>query len=256
MVPVHGPTIDLNADLGETPGDLVLMDVVTSANVACGGHAGDTSTMAQAVEAAVRRGVVVGAHPSYPDRERFGRVELGLPAHEVATAVVEQVQRLAEVASTFGRTARVSYLKLHGALYHRAGRDAELADRLLASLEEVGLGPVPVLAQPGSVLLATGARRGWEPVEEGFCDRAYRGDGTLADRSQPNAVLSSPKEAAAQAVALACRGALVTTEGTVLALRPASLCLHGDSPHALEMAVAVRDALRASGVAIAPFAER
>lgn len=191
-------SIDLNADLGETAGDLGLMEVVTSASVACGGHAGDESTMSEAVRAAVASGVVVGAHPSYPDREHFGRAELGLPPEAAAAAVVEQVERLVAVAAS--AHVPVSYLKLHGALYHRAGRDAELAQRLLCRLEEAGLGPFPVLAQPGSVLLETAQRLGWDPVEEGFCDRSYRPDGTLTDRSEPSAVLSS-RRAAAQAVA-------------------------------------------------------
>jgi 5-oxoprolinase (ATP-hydrolysing) subunit A len=245
------PPIDLNADLGETPGDLALIEVVTSANIACGGHAGDETSMAAAVAAALAAGVAIGAHPAYADREGFGRTELGLPAAVVAGSVVEQVRRLAEIAASAG--GGVAYLKLHGALYHRARCDTELAELLLVEMESAGFGPFPVLAQPGAVLLEAAARRGWPPVEEGFCDRAYRGDGTLVDRSAAGALLPSPEAAAAQAVALA-GGVLEAAGGARLDFRPASLCVHGDSPGALETALAVRRALASAGVRLAPFA--
>ena len=140
--------IDLNADLGETPGDLALMRLVTSANIACGGHAGDASTMRAALAAAIPHGVSVGAHPSYPDRAGFGRVELGMPFGEVAAHVVSQVTALAGIAGDLGLL--VSYVKLHGALYHRAGRDRACADSIIEGLMSVGVGPLAVLAQPAS----------------------------------------------------------------------------------------------------------
>jgi 5-oxoprolinase (ATP-hydrolysing) subunit A len=243
--------IDLNADLGETEGDLVLMSVVTSANIACGGHAGDRSSMAAAVEAALAEGVAIGAHPSYADREGFGRVELGLAPAEIAVAVAEQVGCLGEIAARAG--ARIAYVKLHGALYHRAGSDLECAESILDAIERLGSGPSAVLAQPRAAMLVAAKRRGWVGVEEGFCDRLYRPDGTLADRREPGSVIEQPATAARQAVSLAVEGGTFAGDGTWVALRPASLCLHGDTPGALDAARAIRKALEAAGVAVAAF---
>lgn len=221
--------VDLNADLGEITGDLALLSVVTSANVACGGHAGDDATMAEAVARATAMGVAVGAHPSYPDREGFGRTERRDPPEAVAADVAAQVARLA----SFGP---VSYVKLHGALYHRANEEAELADAILDALAVTH-----VLAAPG-VLLDRARERGLEGTEEGFCDRAYDGAGALVPRSVEGAVLRQPGEVALQAVRLARSG------------RFGSLCVHGDTPGALEAARAVRRALEAEGFALRPFA--
>jgi UPF0271 protein len=223
---VTGLVVDLNADLGEVVGDLALMEVVTSASIACGGHAGDASTMRAAAEAALANGVVVGAHPSYPDREGFGRSELGLPVATVAA----QVAGLLELAP-------VGYVKCHGALYHRANRDLLLAEAILTAVEPLGLRCV--LAQPGALLDAARAR-GWTGVEEGYCDRGYRTDGSLVARHEPGALLESPDDVALQAIRLADRFR--------------SLCLHGDTPGALAMARRVREALGDAGVSLAPFA--
>jgi 5-oxoprolinase (ATP-hydrolysing) subunit A len=247
-----GPTVDLNADLGETDGDLALMSVVTSANVACGGHAGDRSSMVAAVEAALVHGVAIGAHPSYADREGFGRVDLGTPSADIAASVTEQVTRLVVIAAEFGGS--LAYVKLHGALYHRAGRDPECAEAILQALESVTGGPSAVLAQPGAALLHAGRARGWVGVEEGFCDRLYRPDGTLADRLEPGSVIETAAAAARQAVSLAVEGGTSTGDGTWVELRPASLCVHGDTPGALEAAWAIRRALEDAGVVVASFA--
>jgi UPF0271 protein len=246
--------IDLNADLGETEGDLALMAVVTSANVACGGHAGDRSSMAAAVEAALVHGVAVGAHPSYADREGFGRVELGTPPAEVAASVSEQVARLLEIAAEGGGS--LAYVKLHGALYHRAGRDHACAEAILEALESVGIGPSAVLAQPDAALLHAARERGWVGVEEGFCDRRYRSDGTLAERLEPGSVIDTPAAAVRQAVRLAVEGGTYAGDGSWVELRPASLCVHGDTPGALETARAIRRALEHAGVVVVRFAAR
>lgn len=242
--------IDLNADLGETDGDLALLDVVTSANVACGGHAGDARSMTAAVQAALARGVTIGAHPSYHDRENFGRRELSRAPREIVEEVADQLAELKEVASVSGTT--VSYVKLHGALYHRAGRDAACAEAVLQGIDRAGLAPLPLLAQPGSILLRLARAQGWVGVEEGFCDRAYRADGSLVDRSVAGAVLAAA-EAERQAVGLAITGGVRADDGTWLSLRPASLCIHGDTPAALELAGAVRRSLQRAGAVIAPF---
>lgn len=219
--------VDLNADLGEVEGDLALMAIVTSANVACGGHAGDAATMAAALAEAAARGVVVGAHPSYLDREGFGRRECDAPPRLVARQVAEQVERLCALGE-------VRYVKLHGALYHRANHDAALAEAILEAL------PVHhVLAQPGHLVEAA-RRRGFGATIEGFCDRAYNKDGSLVDRSLPGALLTDPAAVVAQAVTLAGR--------------VGSLCLHGDTPGALELATVVRRGLVEAGVDLSPFA--
>lgn len=219
--------IDLNADLGEVPGDLELMAVVTSASIACGGHAGDDATMSAAVEAAAANGVTIGAHPSYLDRDNFGRAARSDLPELVATQVAAQVERLCEIAT-------VKYVKLHGALYHRANRDDETACAILEVL------PVRhLLAQPGH-LLDRARAQGWGATEEGFCDRAYREDGRLQDRSEAGAVLTDDDEVVRQAVRLASRFR--------------SLCVHGDTPGAVRLAGRVRDALLGEGLVLGPFA--
>ena len=221
-----GEVIDLNADLGEQPGDLALMGVVTSANVACGGHVGDDETMARAAALALDRGVAVGAHPSYPDRDHFGRRAMQMAPGEIAEAVAEQVERLAAVAA-------VRYVKLHGALYHRANEDEEVAAAILEVL------PVRhVLSQPGR-LTEEALARGFSVTEEGYCDRAYRPDGRLVGRDEPGSVLS---------------GAEVVRQAVALSARFRSLCVHGDTPGALELAIGVRRALEEVGHELAPFA--
>lgn len=221
--------IDLNADLGEIAGDLALMEVVTSANIACGAHAGDDATMAEAMRLAVRYGVSPGAHPSYEDRAGFGRVERNDPPEEVASAVAAQVERLAAHGT-------VSYVKLHGALYHRANNDPEMAAAILEVL------PVRhVLAQPGCFVDEATAR-GLGVTLEGFCDRAYRRDGTLVPRGEPGAVLEEPDEVENQAVRLARSGGV------------GSLCLHGDTPGAVGLARRVRGALAREGIEVVGFA--
>jgi len=246
--------IDLNADLGETDGDLALMSVVTSASIACGGHAGDRRTMAEAVEAALVGGVVLGAHASYADRAGFGRVDLDLGVAEVAASVAEQVADLAAVASAHGTS--VAYLKLHGALYHRAGRDRECAEAIVRELAIAGMAPLCVLAQPGSALMEAARGAGWEGVEEGFCDRAYRADGTLVDRREPGAVLEDAEAVVGQAVSLAVGGGIRSAGGAWVALRPGSLCVHGDTPGAIDLARAIRRGLERAGVVVEPFAGR
>jgi UPF0271 protein len=218
-------TIDLNADLGEEiTHDTALLRLVTSANVACGYHAGTRVTMRAVCAGAARLGVAVGAQVSYHDREHFGRVARDVPAGLLSEQVADQVGTLTEIAVSEG--TRVSYLKPHGALYHRVRDDAEQAAAVLA-----GSGHLPVLGQPGALLdLATDAGRA--TYREGFADRAYRGD-RLVPRDQPGAVIDDLDAIAAQAVAL-------TRQAD-------SICVHGDTPGAVEAARAVRRALTEAG---------
>lgn len=222
--------VDLNADLGEeVTDDEGLLAVVTSANVACGFHAGTVDTMRAVCAGAVRRGVTLGAQVSYADRERFGRVELDVPADLLREQVAEQVGVLSAIASAEG--AEVTYLKPHGALYHRVARDEEQAAAVLD-----GSGGLPVLGMPGSVLLSMARARGRGWRLEGFPDRGYGPDGRLLPRHRPGALVTDPDR--------------VASRGVELAASVHSVCVHGDSPGAVRTAVAVRGALEAAGLAV------
>ena len=220
--------VDLNADVGEGfDADRELLGIVTSANVACGFHAGDVETIRAACDAAV--GVAIGAHVSYRDREGFGRRELGVDAATIEAEAVEQVALLQEISG-----GRVSYVKPHGALYHRASRDDACAAALVAAAA-----PLAVLGFPGSRLLAHARDAGLLAVAEGFADRGYAADGSLLARGRPGALLDE-EAAALQAVALAPD--------------VGSLCIHSDTPGAGLLARRVRDALQAAGIELRAFA--
>jgi UPF0271 protein len=227
--------LDLNADLGEgVTDDDALLAVVTSANVACGFHAGTEETMRRVAAVAAERGVAVGAHVSYRDREGFGRRAMSVPARELAADVLAQVRALAAAG------ARVRYVKPHGALYNTAAADRDVAAAVCAGVAAFGV--LPVLGLPGSELLTAARAAGLPAVPEGFPDRAYRADGTLVPRGEPGAVLDDPAQIAARAVELA-RGRTVR-----------SVCVHGDAPAAVEAARAARAALEAAGVRLEAFA--
>ncbi len=230
--------VDLNADVGEgLPHDGSLFELVTSANVACGAHAGSPETMRAACAAAVAQGVVVGAHPSFDDREGFGRRDLDTPPDVLRRQLAEQIESLLAAAAAEGTA--VAYVKPHGALYHRATRDAACAAAIVSAAREHRLA---VLAWPGSRLLEQARAAGLPAVAEGFADRAYTPDGdSLVGRGEPGAVLDAP-HAAAQAVAIARAGGV------------RSICVHGDSPDAPGIAASVRAALVEAGVELRPFA--
>lgn len=228
--------IDLNADVAEGfADDERLLEIVTSANVACGFHAGSTETMRTVCAAAAARGVAIGAHPSYRDREGFGRRALEVPAESLRADVAEQLAALAAVAREEG--ASVTYVKPHGALYTRAIADGDVAAAIVAAARENGLA---VLAWPGSELLEQAGAAGLKAVAEGFADRGYA-DGRLVARDEPGALLEAA-EAARQAVALAGSGEV------------GSICVHGDTPGAAHLAARVRAALVAAGFELRAFA--
>jgi UPF0271 protein len=228
--------IDLNADVGEGfADDERLLDVVTSASVACGLHAGSVETMRTVCAAAASRGVAIGAHPSYRDREGFGRRVLEVPVDALRDDVAEQVGRLMEIAA--GEGAEVAYVKPHGALYTRAIDDREVAQAIVDAVADHG---VAVLAWPGSELFEHARAAGMRAFAEGFADRGYAG-GRLVPRDRPGALLAAP-EAARQAVALAVAGEV------------RSICVHGDSPGAAELAMQVRAALEGAGLSVHRFA--
>jgi UPF0271 protein len=249
--------LDLNSDLGEGFGawrltdDDALLDVVTSANVACGFHAGDPSTMRKVCAAAAERGVVVGAQVSYRDLAGFGRRFIDMVPSELSDDVLYQIGALDAFAKAAG--TRVGYVKPHGALYNTAVHHERQAKAVVDAVRAYG-GDLPILGLPGSLLLAETERAGLPGVREAFADRGYTPEGTLVPRTEPNALLTDTDAVVARAVRLAERGEIVAVDGTVLSSPARSLCLHGDTPGAVNHATAVRAALEKAGVGITPFA--
>lgn len=244
--------LDLNADLGEgMPGDAALLDIVSSASIACGGHAGDETTMRLTLRAAKARGVAVGAHPGFADREHFGRRRLYLPPEELDEQVRGQVRMLVEFAEEEGVPVR--YLKLHGALANMAAEEPAVAAMCFAAV--TGLVPgLSVLAIDDSAQVEVAVTFGYPVVREAYADRAYQPNGLLVPRSEPGAVLHDAGEIAERAVRLARAGELVAIDGSVIETKATSLCIHGDTGEAVAIAIAVRQALEAEGISIrAPY---
>ena len=236
--------IDLNADVGESFGawrmgdDQAVLGFVTSANIACGFHAGDPLTIDATIRAAAQRNVAIGAHPSYPDLHGFGRRSMAVSEEEIEAGVLYQLGALWALVRANGATMR--HVKPHGALYNDAARNAALAAAIARAVARFDRKLV-LVGLPGSTLLAAGEQAGLRTAAEGFCDRAYEPDGSLRSRDKLGAVFTDPAQAAAQALELA-RGGRVQT-----------LCIHGDTPGAAKIAAAVRDALRKAGISIAPL---
>ncbi|MET9846202.1 LamB/YcsF family protein [Streptomyces ossamyceticus] len=249
-------SIDLNADLGEGFGrwqltdDEELLSVVTSANVACGFHAGDAVTMRRVCELAAERGVRIGAQVSYHDLAGFGRRAMDVPAAELAAEVAYQVGALEVFARAAG--TRVSYVKPHGALYNRVVHDAEQAAAVVDGVV-LADAALPVLGLPGSHLLKVAEQAGLPVVTEAFADRAYTERGTLVPRSQDGAVITDAAMVIERSVTLARSGTVVSHSGEHITVRARSLCLHGDTPGAVELARRVRAELTASGVRVEAF---
>lgn len=243
--------MDLNCDMGEVPEAIAdgtqeaLMRSITSANIACGGHAGNADTMRATIEQALRHNVAVGAHPGYPDRENFGRLELKMPPDAVAEFVHEQVETLARIAAELGAT--VVHAKPHGALYNQAVRDEVLAGAIAEGVGRWRRGVVLVgLAE--SPMLRVFADAGFRVAGEAFADRHYERDGTLRSRRFADALIRDPREAAEQALTIAQDGCLTAHDGTRVRLRADTICIHGDTPGAPQIAAAVARALRSAGV--------
>lgn len=249
--------IDLNADLGEGFGrwrltdDEELLSVVTSANVACGFHAGDAATMRRVCEMAAERGVRVGAQVSYRDLAGFGRRSMDVPADELAAEVAYQIGALEVFARAAG--TRVSYVKPHGALYNRVVHDEEQAR---AVVEGVLLADdaLPVLGLPGSRFLEVAGKGGLPVVTEAFADRAYTPEGMLVPRGREGAVITEADAVVERSVGMARFGAVTALDGTRIDVRARSLCLHGDTPGAVALARQVRARLEAAGVRVEAFA--
>ncbi len=244
-----GVPIDLNADVGEglDAADEAILPLITSANIACGGHAGDLRTMRTTVELAVEHDVGIGAHPGYPDREGFGRRELDISEADLRGSLREQLQALGAVVAEAG--ASVLHVKPHGLLYNQAAADARLA-RLVAAVVAAWDPRVVLVGLAGSQLLAAGRAEGLAVAAEGFADRAYEPDGSLRSRTRPGAMHTDPVTVAAQALSIARDGWAPLEGGGTVAVRADTLCLHGDEPGAVANARAVREALARAGVTL------
>jgi 5-oxoprolinase (ATP-hydrolysing) subunit A len=249
--------LDLNSDLGEGYGhwalgdDAALLGVVTSANVACGFHAGDPATIDRTVRTATEHGVAIGAQVSYPDLVGFGRREIDVAPDDLTADVLYQIGALEAFARAAG--SRVRYVKPHGALYNRIARDPVQAAAVVEAIHRYDP-TLPLLTLPGSAAMRAAEDAGIPAVGEGFADRAYTGEGRLVSRREPGAVLHDPGRVAARAVVMATEGRVETVDGGEVAVEVRSLCVHGDTPGAVDLAKAVRAALDEAGVTLEAFA--
>jgi UPF0271 protein len=250
-------TVDLNADMGESFGpwvmgnDAAVLDIVTSANIACGQHAGDWDVMARTMRAAAERGVGIGAHPGFPDLQGFGRRRMSLPAESLGNLVRYQLGAALGMARAEG--AEVRHLKLHGALANMASEDKAVA----LACYEAALSVAPeliIMVLAGTAQQDAVVELGCRAACEIFADRAYNDDATLVDRSQPGAVIHDPGAAAARMVEMVNAGAIITESGKRIPTRIDTICLHGDTPTAVDIAGHVRQALKAAGTELKTFA--
>jgi UPF0271 protein len=248
--------MDLNCDMGELPEMLAdgsqeaLMKFVTSANVACGGHAGDEEMMRATIEQALRHGIAVGAHPGYEDRENFGRVALNLSSQEIRESIYRQVLTLAKVAERCG--AVVKHVKPHGALYNQAAKDAAIAHAIAEGVQRWRQ-DVVLVGLAGSAMLEAFREAGFRVAAEAFADRRYEKDGSLRARKFRDALLDGPEKAAEQALRIAEGRGVLTHDGTVVPVEAQTICIHGDTPGAERIAEAVQKALGVAGVEVGPL---
>jgi UPF0271 protein len=243
-------SIDLNADVGEGCDDRTLLPFLTSVNIACGGHAGDERTMMDVLRAAGAMGLALGAHPSYPDPEHFGRREMALQPAALARAVRSQVTALAEVAAAAG--LRLTHVKPHGALYNTAARDLDTARIVAGAVGEVDR-TLRLVGLVGSRLLEAGREFGLAVAAEAFADRRYAPDGSLASRAIERAVIRDAGEAADQALRIVMDHEVLAVDGTRVAVVADTLCIHGDTDGAAAIAAAVRQRLEQAGVVVSPL---
>ena len=251
--------VDLNCDMGEVPEAIAngtqesLMPSLTSVNIACGGHAGDSRTMKATIEQALRWGLAIGAHPGYPDRANFGRLELNLPPEVITDFVFDQVRALAEVAAACG--ANVIHVKPHGALYNQA-----ITNRVVAQAIALGVarwsGKVALVGLAGSPMLDVFREAGFRVAAEAFADRRYEADGTLRSRKFDDALIRDPAEAGQQALQIAERGTVVACGRTEIVVNAQTICIHGDTPGAAKIAAAVAQTLRQAGVELSALLRR
>ena len=255
---MHNQMIDLNADIGESPERLVngsdaeLMRHITSANIACGGHAGDANTMEQTLALAKENNIAVGAHPSYADRACFGRTALDISIAELERSIADQINELVAIARRFD--VRLTHVKPHGALYHACNHNAEIAralGRAALSIDSRML----IVGQSGAPCLEIYRDMGAGTAAEAFADRVYEADGSLRDRRLAGALLESPEDAAAQALAIAVHQRVIKIAGSEFPISAETLCIHSDTPNAAAIAGAIRERLALSAIAVRAFAD-
>ena len=240
--------IDLNADLGEGAGsDEELLQLVSSANIACGWHAGDAVTMRQCVRWAIDNQVAIGAHPSFPDRANFGRSTMHLPPEEIVAGVLYQIGALAAIVKGEGGT--LAHVKPHGALYNQAVKDPELAAAIVDAVRRFDPG-LRFFGLAGSGMISAAERAGLKPVEEVFADRGYMPDGSLVPRSQPGALIEDEEQSLAQTLSLVRDHQVRAIDGSLIAVNAQTVCLHGDGAHALAFARRIRSTLEREGIAV------
>ncbi len=240
--------IDLNADLGEGCGsDEALLDLVSSANIACGWHAGGASAMRECVRWAVAKGVAIGAHPSFYDRENFGRKEMDLPAEEIYAGMLYQMGALAAIARAEG--GKVVHVKPHGALYNQAAKSQAISEAIVTAVRDFDPA-LRVFGLAGSKLVSAARDVGLVAIEEVFADRGYRADGSLVPRSQPGALLDDEEEVLTRVLVMAKDRQVQAVSGEWVAINAQTVCLHGDGDHALAFAKRIRGALETSGISV------
>lgn len=240
--------VDLNADLGEGCGaDAELLTLVSSANIACGFHAGDAQTMRESVREALKNGVAIGAHPSFPDRENFGRTAMSLPPETVYAQMLYQTGALAAIARAEGGQLR--HVKPHGMLYNQAAKDAALADAIARAVHAVDSNLI-LVGLAGSELIRAGERFGLVTREEVFADRGYRADGSLVPRTEPGALIDNEEQALAQTLEMVQRGRVKSISGEWASVRAQTVCLHGDGDHALEFTRRLRKEFELNNIKI------
>jgi UPF0271 protein len=248
--------IDLNCDMGELPEAIAdgtqesLMIWLTSVNIACGGHAGDSQTMETTIRQAQKHGLAIGAHPGYPDRENFGRIGLGLAPEKISDTIYEQVRALDEIAKRLA--AEVVHVKPHGALYNQAVRNSEIANAIAEGVARWNR-DVALVGLAGSPMLDIFRAAGFRVAAEAFADRVYEADGTLRARKHRDALIHDPEMAGKQAVNIAVRQKVIAINKRELPVHAQTLCIHGDTPGAAKIVEGVAKALRAAGVAVEPL---
>ncbi len=243
-------TIDLNADLGERPEasetDAELMRYVTSANIACGGHAGNAETMWRSIELAKELGVSAGAHPSFPDLANFGRLPMRMSPEELESSILHQLELISGISAKLG--TRVTHVKPHGALYHSANSEPAVAAIIAKAICTIDSSMIAV-AQCGSLALDIYRQVGLQTAAEAFADRAYEPDGTLRSRSLPGALLSANR-AVEQALSAVMHGFVICSDGARLIVKPDTLCIHSDTPGAAKIARGIREELEGAGIRV------
>jgi len=250
--------VDLNADVGEAFGarrvgdDEPIFRYVTSANVACGFHAGDPNIIAATIKAAAAHSVSVGAHPSYPDTTGFGRRSMEISPDELESAIAYQIGAVSAIGRSLG--VKIAHVKPHGALYNDAAKNPVLAAAVARSVAAYDR-DIILVGLAGSHSIAAAKAAGLRTAAEAFCDRAYEADGSLRSRTHPGAVLDDPSQTAAQAVEIVVKKQVTGADGRAVPIDAQTLCIHGDSPNATETALAVRSALTKAGVQIVPLGQ-